>query len=125
MKNEKKQDLKNFSPLFLNVFGNDQGFIDTLTTLLDEGERERLFSVLRRWEKPFPRWNELAAEASRPENLPRIEKYDGAGNRVERVILPLETRTIRREVVEAGIWESKTNVEKFVKVYLLAKMGES
>lgn len=120
-----EQDLKNFSPLSLNVFESDQGFADTLTSLVDEKEGRRLASVLREWEKPFPRWNDLAAEASRPEKLPRIEKYDRSGNRVERVILPLETKTIRREVVEGGIWESKTNLEKFSKVYLLAKLGES
>lgn len=119
------QDLKNFSPLVLNVFENDQGFIDALMSLVDEKEGKRLSGVLREWEKPFPRWNDLAAEAARLEKLPRIEKYDRSGNRVERVILPLETKTIRREVVEKGIWGSKTNLEKFSKVYLLAKLGES
>lgn len=117
--------LKEFNPLSLNVFENDQGFIDVLMSLVDEKEGKRLKAILGGWEKEFPRWNDLAAEAARPEKLPRIEKYDRAGNRVERVVLPLETKTIRREVVERGIWESKTNLEKFSKVYLLAKLGES
>lgn len=117
--------LKNFKPLYLNVFENDQGFIDSLSFLVGGSERERLFGVLKSWEKPFARWSELSSEASRPEKLPRIEKYDRAGNRIEQIILPMETRTIRREVVEHGIWDSKTETEKFSKVYLLAKMGEA
>lgn len=119
------QDLRTFSPLVLNVFENDRGFIDVLMSLVDEKEGKRLKAILGGWEKEFPRWNDLAAEVARPEKHPRIEKYDRSGNRVERVVLPLETKTIRREVVERGIWESKTNLEKFSKVYLLAKLGES
>lgn len=108
-----------------NVFAGDTGFRDLLRDLAGAAEAERLSSVLVRWQKKIPRWNALAIEAARPEKLPRVEKYDNVGNFLEKIVLSMETKTIRREVVEEGIFNNRSEVEKFSKIYLLAQIGES
>ena len=70
-------------------------------------------------------WDALAREASRSEKLPRIEQEDRVSNPVARVVLPLETQTLRREVVEMGVWKTRNFTEKFLMTYLLSHMGES
>jgi alkylation response protein AidB-like acyl-CoA dehydrogenase len=107
------------------IFSADQGFQDHLKDLLSEKDCEQLHTTLKKWEAKIPGWEKLATEASRPEKLPRVQKYDEVGNRVEDIILPIETKTIKREVVETGIFEGNTEVEKFAKIYLLAQIGES
>lgn len=120
------QTLKNFKPLTTNdIFEADAGLQQALSFVTDDKEKERLFSILTEWERKIPQWDEWANEAARPENFPRIEKYDRVGNRIEKVILPMETKAIRREVVEGGIFENQTELEKFTKIYLLAQIGES
>lgn len=108
-----------------NLFSADVGFQNQLKSIIGAKEAARLGEILSLWEKNLPTWNRLADEAARPEKLPRVEKYDRVGNRVEKIVLPMETRTIRTQVVEEGLWTSPTEVEKFSKVYLLAQLGES
>ncbi|HBF13885.1 MAG TPA: hypothetical protein DDW49_10965 [Deltaproteobacteria bacterium] len=120
------QTLKQFqNKVSENLYTTDKGFQKQLKYVVGEKEAARLGEVLNNWEKNLPAWNLLADEAARPEKLPRIEKYDRVGNRVEKIVLPMETRTIRRQVVEKGLWTSPTEVEKFSKIYLLAQLGES
>src|SRR5262249_52990358 len=72
------------------------------------------------------RWNELACEANRAEHLPRIIKYDRAGNATEQVDFGPFTRPLRREVAEFGILNAgRSNVHLFALVYLLAHNGEA
>ncbi|MBI2340145.1 MAG: acyl-CoA dehydrogenase family protein [Deltaproteobacteria bacterium] len=119
------QNLKSFKPADNSrLFSNDPGFQELLSFVCDEREADRLTSVLTAWEKKLPAWNDLSNEAARPEKLPRVEKYDRVGNRLEKVVFPPETKTIRREVVEAGIFSNQSEVEKFAKIYLLAQIGE-
>lgn len=106
------------------LFSDDVGFEEQIRHQLS-GQADALTGVLKKWETHLPRWEALATEASRPEKLPRVEKYDRVGNRVERIVLPLETRVFRRDVVEQGIFTGKTEFEKFTKIYLLAQLGES
>lgn len=115
--------LKNFKPLDLktSIAGDKTLWHELAKAGLDLDWRKKLGA----WQKKIPEWNELANEAARPEKLPRLEKYDRVGMPREQIVLPLETKTIRREVVETGIWENHSEVEKFAKVYLLAQMGES
>ena len=120
---KKLQDYTN--SVIETLFTKDVGFQDQLDYLLPSKEKNRIISVLKDWEQKMPRWEALTTEVARPEKLPRVEKYDPVGNCVERIVLPLETKRVRREVVEAGIFTSKTELEKFSKIYLLGQMGES
>ncbi|GEM_PF-920538 len=120
------QTLKDFKGIeSCNFFEQDKGFHELLHFLKGASEADRLSSILRNWGTKLKGWNELANEAARPEKLPRVEKYDRVGNRIEEIVLPLETRTFRKEVVESGIFESQNEIEKFSKIYLLAHLGEA
>jgi alkylation response protein AidB-like acyl-CoA dehydrogenase len=109
-----------------NFFEQDCGLQTILAYLLSETDRSPVFSSLAEWgELTAGRWNRLACEASRPENLPRIVKYDRTGNRLEQIEFCAATRQLRREVAEAGVLTATRNdLHRFAIVYLLAHNGE-
>jgi alkylation response protein AidB-like acyl-CoA dehydrogenase len=68
----------------------------------------------------------MAREANRNENLPRILKYDRAGNREERVDFGPVARRLRREVAEFGVLSSARNeLHRFAMIYYLGHNGEA
>jgi len=109
-----------------DFFEQDRGFETLLGDLLPVEERAPVFASLHECARLVAgRWNELAREASRKENLPRIVKFDRAGNRVERVDFGIHTRQLRREAAEFGVLNRTRNeLHKFAMVYLLAHNGE-
>jgi alkylation response protein AidB-like acyl-CoA dehydrogenase len=109
-----------------DFFEMDLGFQSLLKGLLPEDERAPVFDSLHRCARLVAgRWNDLAREASRPENLPRIVKYDRVGGPVEKVDLGPLTRQLRREVAEFGaLAGARSNLHEFAMVYLLAHNGE-
>ncbi len=120
------QSLKNYtSRVSETLVTADAGLMDLIAAKLDGAARDRAIESLARFETKLPTWEKLATEASRPEKLPRVEKYDRVGNAVEDIILPLETQILRRDVVHEGIFNNASLVEKFAKIYLLAQLGES
>lgn len=110
-----------------DFFDMDPGFQSLLGDLLTEEERTKVFDSLHRCAMLVAgRWNDLARKASRPENLPRIVKYDRVGQPVEQVDFGPFTRQLRREVAEFGaLAGARSNVHKFAMVYLLAHNGEA
>jgi alkylation response protein AidB-like acyl-CoA dehydrogenase len=71
------------------------------------------------------RWNDLAREANKHEHLPKIVKFDRAGNPVEQVDYGTHARHLRREVAEFGVLtDARNELHKFAIVYLLAHNGE-
>jgi alkylation response protein AidB-like acyl-CoA dehydrogenase len=110
-----------------NFFEQDRGFQLLLAELLEEGERPAVFASLSRCaELVSGRWCALAVEASREENLPRVVKFDRAGNRVERVELSPFAAELRREVAEFGVLtDARSELHKFALIYLLAHNGEA
>ncbi len=111
----------------VNFFEQDRGLQVLLGDLLKEEERAAVFASLSECAGQVSgRWNELAREANRAENLPRIVKYDRAGNPTERIDFGPFTRQLRREAAEFGILkEGRSNVHLFALVYLLAHNGEA
>src|SRR5205085_12377064 len=111
----------------VNFFEQDRGLQLLLGDLLKEEERAAVFASLRECAGLVSgRWNELAREANRAENLPRIVKYDRAGKPVEQVDFGPLTRQLRREAAEFGILkEGRSNLHLFALVYLLAHNGEA
>jgi alkylation response protein AidB-like acyl-CoA dehydrogenase len=110
-----------------NFFAEDRGLQTLLTGLLKAEDRDAVFASLEECGRLVSgRWDELAREASRAENLPRINKYDRAGNPTEQIDFGPLTRRLRREAAEFGILkEGRTNVHLFALVYLLAHNGEA
>src|SRR5262249_26451810 len=110
-----------------DFFEQDRGLQMILGDLLPDKQREPVFSSLRECAALVSnRWNEMAREASRNENLPRIIKFDRAGRREERVEFGPLTRLLRREVAEQGVLaRPQSNLHEFALVYLLSHNGES
>src|SRR2546423_3460363 len=109
-----------------DFFAEDRGLQVLLGDLLKAEERETVSASLHECARLVSGpWNELACEANRPENLPRIMKYDRAGNPTEQIDFGPFTRQLRREAAEFGILkEDRSNVHLFALVYLLAHNGE-
>lgn len=109
-----------------DFFEQDRGLETLLGELLPAGEREPVFASLHECARLVAgRWNELAREASRKENLPRIVKFDRAGNRAELVDLGEHTRQLRREAAEFGVLRgARSELHKFAMVYFTAHNGE-
>jgi acyl-CoA dehydrogenase len=110
-----------------NFFEQDRGLQILLGDLLKDEEHAAVFASLNECAALVSgRWNELAREANRAENLPRIVKYDRAGNPTEQVDLGPHTRRLRREAAEFGILKAgRSNLHLFALVYLLAHNGEA
>jgi len=111
----------------VDFFAEDRGLQALLGDLLGTEEQAAVFASLHECASLVSgRWNELAREANRAENLPRIVKYDRAGNPTEQIDFPPQTRQLRREAAEFGILkEGRSNVQLFALVYLLAHNGEA
>ena len=109
-----------------DFFEMDVGFQTLLKDLITEEEHLPVFNSLHHCARLVAgRWNDLAREASRPEQLPKIVKFDRVGGLVEQVDFGSLTRHLRREVAEFGVLtEVRSEVHKFAMVYLLAHNGE-
>jgi acyl-CoA dehydrogenase len=110
-----------------NFFELDPGLQSLLGELISDDERKPIFQSLGECGAlAGGRWDELAREASRHENLPRIIKTDRVGNPVERVDFGPVSRQLRREVAEFGVLTgTRSELHKFALVYLLAHNGEA
>jgi acyl-CoA dehydrogenase len=110
-----------------NFFKLDRGFQKLLSDLLPAEDRSAVFESLEQCASLVSgRWGELAREASREENLPRIVKFDRRGNRIEQVELGPFTKQLRQEVANFGVLTNvRSELHKFALVYLLAHNGEA
>jgi alkylation response protein AidB-like acyl-CoA dehydrogenase len=110
-----------------DFFEMDLGFQSLLQDLLTEDERSAVFNSLHHCARMVAgRWNDLAREASTPDHLPRIVKFDRVGDPIEQVDFGSLTRHLRREVAEFGVLtDARSEVHKFAMVYLLAHNGEA
>jgi alkylation response protein AidB-like acyl-CoA dehydrogenase len=109
-----------------DFFELDPGFQTLLTSLLRADTHDAIFNSLHHCGRlAGGRWNDLAREANKPEHLPKIVKFDRAGNAVEQVDYGTHARHLRREVAEFGVLtDARNELHKFAIVYLLAHNGE-
>lgn len=72
------------------------------------------------------RWRDLADTAARPENRPSVMHYDGHHHRIDRIVRPLETCVMEKEVFAEALFSDKTNPwERLVKTFLIYQNGEA
>ena len=72
------------------------------------------------------RWRDLAEAAARPEERPRLEHWDGHGNRVDRILRPGAVEQLEREVFSAGLYSrAMPRWERLAKLLLLHQNGEA
>ncbi len=66
----------------------------------------------------------LARRAARPENLPRLEPYDGYGRRVDTVAIAPETEKLLAAFYEARPYRAE-EWELYTRMFLFAQLGEA
>ncbi|MFC1707615.1 acyl-CoA dehydrogenase family protein [Planctomycetota bacterium] len=84
-------------------------------------EEARRFSKLA-----STRWRDLAEEAARPANRPYVMHYDGYGRRIDRIVRPLQTEVLEREVFSQGFFAHRTNPwTRLLWTFLFSQNGEA
>ena len=72
------------------------------------------------------RWRIMADKIARPENAPYVMHYDGHNHRIDRLVRPLETEVMEREVFSEAIFSDDTpKWVRLVKMFLLYQNGEA
>lgn len=72
------------------------------------------------------RWRDMADAIARPEARPYMIHYDAYNHRIDRIVRPMETLVMEREIFSLGLFSGKTTPwEQFVKRFLLHQIGEA
>ncbi len=72
------------------------------------------------------RWRDLADSAARPEKRPSILHFDGHLHRIDRIVRPMETVIMEKEVFSEALFSEKTKPwERLVKMFLIYQNGEA
>ncbi|EWG12984.1 acyl-CoA dehydrogenase family protein [Cytobacillus firmus] len=72
------------------------------------------------------KWNTLAERAARPESRPYMLHFDAFNHRIDRVVRPMETHQLEKEVFGEGLFSSKMpSWESFTKRMLIHQLGEA
>ncbi|MBI2082448.1 MAG: acyl-CoA dehydrogenase family protein [Deltaproteobacteria bacterium] len=120
------KELNCLRPLDLDFLQSDEGLQSLFNSLCLADQKKQLSERLADFSRHVSgEWDQLARESAQDYDGPRIESYDRVGNPIDQVWLPPPVRQLRREVVEAGIFENGSELERFAKVYLLAHLGEA
>ncbi|MFN2354261.1 MAG: acyl-CoA dehydrogenase family protein [Desulfopila sp.] len=92
------------------------------------GENGPAVDALMRNFSPRPswRWRDMADESARPENRPYVLHYDAHNHRIDRLMRPMESRIMEREVFGEALFSANTSsLERLVKMYLIYQNGEA
>lgn len=72
------------------------------------------------------RWRDFSDSIARPEKRPFMLHYDGHHNRIDRIVRPLETEILEKEVFSEAFFADKTSPwVKLIKMYLIYQNGEA
>ncbi len=108
-------------------FYRDDPFLQKLVKKYAINEWEDLHEKLLQFSpKVSFRWKRLADDIAKPEMRPYIEHYDAYNHRIDRIVRPMETHLLEREIFSEGLFSEKTTSwEHFVKRFLLHQIGEA
>jgi len=72
------------------------------------------------------RWRDFAEKAARPESRPYILHYDAHNHRIDRIVLPMETRAMAEEVFQEALFSETSNPwVRLTKMFLIYQNGEA
>ena len=72
------------------------------------------------------KWRKLADEIAWPEKRPYMQHYDGHNNRIDRIMRPMETEVLEREVFGEALFSKKTHPwVRLIKMFLIYQNGEA
>lgn len=75
---------------------------------------------------PSYRWRDFSEAAAVPEKRPYLMHYDGHHNRIDRIVRPLETVTMEREIFSQGLFSKTTSRwVRLAKMFLIYQNGEA
>jgi alkylation response protein AidB-like acyl-CoA dehydrogenase len=91
-----------------------------------DGWREVDASARKLSSKASFRWRDFADRAARPENRPYLLHYDGHHHRIDRIVRPMETLAMEKEVFAEALFSTQTDpLTRLVKMYLIYQNGEA
>lgn len=110
----------------VNYFTADEFLQRCMKFYLTEEDYENLKVVLESFaEKVSFRWADLVEVCARVENRPYLMQYDAYGNRVDRIVRPLEMHILEKEIFAEGLYRDSVGPwERFLKMLLLMENGE-
>ena len=72
------------------------------------------------------RWRDLAEAAAAPERRPAVMHYDGHHHRIDRIMRPMETEVMEREVFAEALFSDSTPAwARLIKMFLIYQNGEA
>ncbi len=72
------------------------------------------------------RWRDFADAIASPEKRPYVLHYDAHNHRIDRIVRPMETLVMEKEVFSERLFSSRTSKwERLTKLYLLYQIGEA
>ncbi len=72
------------------------------------------------------RWRDFADTAARLENRPYLLNYDAHNHRIDRIVRPMETMAMEKEIFSEGLFSAKMNPwESLMKMFLIYQNGEA
>ncbi|MGC5328815.1 acyl-CoA dehydrogenase family protein [Brevibacillus sp. SYSU BS000544] len=89
------------------------------------------WAEMQRRVKPFVQkvstdWRNIASEAARPENQPKLRHYNAFNERIDRIVRPFELQKMEKEIFGHGLFASnQLEKEGIIKRYFLHGNGET
>jgi len=72
------------------------------------------------------RWRDFSEIIAWPEKHPYMVHFNGHNNRIDRIMRPMETEVMEKEIFETGLFSGKTSPwSRMIKIYLLGENGEA
>ena len=107
-------------------FYRDDPFLQRIVRKYAGDERDQLHEKLLAFSpKVSFRWRDMADSIARPEVHPQMLHYDAHNHRIDRIVRPMETSVLEREIFSEGLFSSQTTPwEGFVKRLLIHQIGE-
>ena len=110
----------------VNYYRDDAFFQKVLRHFSKEEQAAIDRDLDRMSEKVSYRWRDFAEKISWPEHRPYIKHYDGHNHRIDRIVRPLETEIMEKEIFSEAFFSEKTSPWlRLAKMYLIYQNGEA
>lgn len=116
--------LKSLREEYGNLYSEDADLCHAITTLYSykTGSLEKRLTDFA--EKVWY-WDSLIETTQENHAQPFIKTHASLGERIDEIIIPPQVHQVRKELVNSGILEKQSSLEKYTKVYLLSHIGEA
>ena len=110
----------------VNYYSDDTFFQKVLKKYTGDEFPDIHDSLVKMSDKVSYRWRDYSEAISRPEQRPYVMHFDGHNHRIDRIVRPLQTEIMEREVFSEALFSAKTSSWlKLAKMYLIYQNGEA